>query len=180
MAPWRAATMAPVPIHVPWVDGLEPFKVAVTPRPEGGARLPRVLAAMRAQGVEVVVSMLEPKEQEWLDLATQHAACVQAGIDYVSCPVQDRGIPRGVEHILPVARRLARELSAGRGVLFHCFAGIGRSPLMAACTLAVLGVAPLRALEAISRARGLPVPDTDEQRAFVLEFARGLTIYGGQ
>src|SRR5262249_30239083 len=47
----------------------------------------------------------------------------------------------------------------------------GRSSLVAACVLASCGERPEAALERIARARGRPVPDTAEQREWVLRFA---------
>ena len=53
----------------------------------------------------------------------------------------------------------------------HCRAGIGRSSLMAACALVCIGVEAKAALALIGAARGLTVPDPDEQRERVLTFA---------
>jgi hypothetical protein len=41
---------------------------------------------------------------------------------------------------------------------------------MVACALICLGVEPRDALAMIERARGLSVPDTDEQRDWILAF----------
>ena len=49
----------------------------------------------------------------------------------------------------------------------HCFAGVGRSAVIAAATLLLAGIGPSEALELISAARGYDVPDTSEQRAWI-------------
>jgi protein-tyrosine phosphatase len=49
----------------------------------------------------------------------------------------------------------------------HCRAGIGRSSLIAACVLVLLGLAPAMAFDRIGKARGLKVPDTEGQRDWV-------------
>ena len=49
-------------------------------------------------------------------------------------------------------------------------AGVGRSSVIAACTLIGLGLQPEDALARIERARGMRVPDTDAQRRWVLSF----------
>ncbi|GGM59052.1 hypothetical protein ACFFX1_41745 [Dactylosporangium sucinum] len=54
-------------------------------------------------------------------------------------------------------------------VVAHCRIGIGRASLLAAGILALTGVPPERAWPLIERARGLPVPDTPEQRAWPAE-----------
>jgi hypothetical protein len=45
--------------------------------------------------------------------------------------------------------------------------GIGRSPLLLACILVSRGLAAEDAWKAIGTARGLPVPDTVEQREWL-------------
>jgi len=161
-------------IRVPWVIDLEPLRVAVMPRPHGGELLEISMQALRQQGVDVLVSMLEYEEQEMFELVAQGAHCAAVGIDYLNVPVRDRGVPRSPRALLPHAKKLAEDLKAGKGVAFHCFAGIGRSPLMAACTLALLGWTPEKSFAAISKTRGLEVPDTDEQLKFAQGFARSM------
>ncbi len=56
-------------------------------------------------------------------------------------------------------------------MLIHCRAGIGRSGMLAACVLVKAGLDPEAALQRVSEARGCPVPDTEEQRAWVFAFA---------
>jgi protein-tyrosine phosphatase len=77
-------------------------------------------------------------------------------------------------------RRLGSFLCGGKAVAIHCRQGVGRSALVAACVLASLGERPDGALERVARARGCPVPDTAEQREWVLRFAeRHLKASGG-
>ena len=53
--------------------------------------------------------------------------------------------------------------------MIHCRAGIGRSSLLAAAVLRVEGRTADEAWQRITEARGLPVPDTDEQRDFLVQ-----------
>lgn len=150
-----------------WLDGIAPLRVAVTPCPR-----PEQFADLRKAGVDVLVSMLERQEQLWLDV--HHAAehCAAHGIEFMNVPVRDRSVPESADVVLPHAMHLAAKLSEGKGVLFHCFVGIGRSPLMAACTLAILGHDVHSSFARISAARRIEVPDTQEQLRFAIEFAR--------
>jgi protein-tyrosine phosphatase len=66
----------------------------------------------------------------------------------------------------------------GNAVAVHCRAGIGRSSLIAACVLVLLGFAPGMAFDLIGKARGVKVPDTEEQRDWVDMF-REVTKTGG-
>ena len=49
----------------------------------------------------------------------------------------------------------------------HCWGGVGRSSLFAAALLVARGTDADTALARIAAARGVPVPETDEQRAWV-------------
>jgi hypothetical protein len=62
-------------------------------------------------------------------------------------------------------------MRAGRFVVAQCFAGIGRSTLIAGVTLAMLGIGADDAFRLIGDARGLPVPDTELQRQWLKAFA---------
>jgi protein-tyrosine phosphatase len=84
-------------------------------------------------------------------------------MEFISFPVPDGGVP--------VAR-----LNEGKAVAVHCRAGIGRSSLIAACVLVLLGFAPGMAF--IGKARGVKVPDTGGQRDWVDMF-REATKTGG-
>jgi protein-tyrosine phosphatase len=55
-------------------------------------------------------------------------------------------------------------------LVIHCRQGIGRSGL-AACLLAKTGLSPGAAIEMVSAARGVPVPETKEQRAWIDRYA---------
>ncbi|MCC6149691.1 MAG: dual specificity protein phosphatase family protein [Planctomycetes bacterium] len=150
-----------------WLDGIAPLRVAVTPCPR-----PEQFGELRAAGVDVLVSMLEAQEQLWLGVHDAAVHCAAHGIEFVNVPVRDRSVPDSADHVSPHAQKLAAKLREGKGVLFHCFAGIGRSPLMAACTLAILGHDVHSSFARISAARRIEVPDTQEQLRFAIEFAR--------
>jgi protein-tyrosine phosphatase len=61
-------------------------------------------------------------------------------------------------------------LRDGRSIAIHCRAGIGRSSVIAACALICFGIEAEKALALIGASRGLIVPDTDEQRDWVVDF----------
>jgi protein-tyrosine phosphatase len=69
---------------------------------------------------------------------------------------------------------LANLLRGGQSVVIHCRQGVGRSALIAACVLVLNGVSVDKAFELIENARGCSVPDTEEQREWVVQFAEGL------
>ena len=66
-----------------------------------------------------------------------------------------------------LAGTIVTRLNEGKAVAVHCRAGIGRSSLIAACVLVLLGFAPGMAFDLIGKARGVKVPDTEGQRDWV-------------
>jgi protein-tyrosine phosphatase len=160
---------------ITWIAEIEPLKVAVTPCPQGGELLDQSLRELRQAGVDVLVSMLEDHEARWLGVGACHEVCPRHGMEFVNVPIRDRGVPRDVHEVMPHAERLAAKLSEGKGVLFHCFAGIGRSPTIATCVLALLGHDVRASFARIASARRIEVPDTDEQLRFAIEFSRRAT-----
>ena len=111
-----------------------------------------------------------------LDLHNERGACAHLGLDFHSFPIDDYGVPASMSETEAFARRLVDLLAAGRGVALHCRVGIGRSSLIAACTMVVAGIDVRAAFKSIGVARGLAVPDTDEQRDWALRFAARLQL----
>ena len=72
---------------------------------------------------------------------------------------------------LEFLEKLRSELGAGKNVAVHCRQGIGRSGLVAASLLSLSGIDPATAFQQVSAARGLPVPETPEQKRWVTRLA---------
>jgi protein-tyrosine phosphatase len=161
-------------LHV--IAGIGPGRLATMAHPRGGPWLAEEMTGLAYAGVDVFVSALTWDEDRRLGLTEVAAAAADAGIEFVSFPIADRGVPRaqdisGDTDVVALGVRLAAHVRAGRFVVTQCFAGIGRSTLLACATLVMLGHGPERALEMVSQARGLPVPDTEAQRHWLYEFA---------
>lgn len=56
--------------------------------------------------------------------------------------------------------------------------GIGRSALVSAAVLVSQGLSVETAFEAVGRARGVQVPDTDEQKTYVADISQKLRRLG--
>ena len=130
------------------------------------------VAAWRRAGVDHVVCLLTPPEQVELGLDGEADACAARGIEFTPLAVEDRGLPPSKRHFIGAAALLFQELQGGRTVLIHCRQGIGRASLLAAAVLIEAGLDGESAFEAVERARGRPVPDTEEQRAWLLAAVR--------
>ena|SRR5216683_7676999 len=158
-----------------WVREIPETNFALMPRPRGGEWLAEEILGWHAEGIRTVVSLLERDEAVELGLGDEESLCSAAGLGFISFPIPDRGVPGARADFAELVNMLAERLRTGDSVAVHCRAGIGRSGLVSACVLGVLGVAPEPAFAMLSRARGVAVPDTDEQAAWVREFMRGQT-----
>ena len=141
-------------------------------RPRGGDWLIDEIKALRASGVDILVSLLTSTEVRELDLAEEATFCHQQGIKYVSFAIQDRSVPPFSEQTFLFLKHLRASLSEGKHLTFHCRHGLGRAVLMAASVLVLTGLTPEQAFDLFSRARGYRVPETEEQRAWVIAFAQ--------
>lgn len=149
------------------VPRLGPGRLSTMARPRGNDWLNDAMNGLRDAGVNVLVSMLTPSEVSELDLQGEADAASGVGLDFVSCPTPDRGIPdaRKFRNLL---NQLEAALDRDQHVVVHCRMGIGRSSLVAAGLLMSEGISGSDAWEAVSTARGMSVPDTDEQRTWLL------------
>ena len=155
-----------------WIDAPAPGRLGIMARPRAGEWLHDEIAGWEAAEIKCVVCLLEKDEIDELGLSDEEALCQSRGMEFVSFPIPDRGLPRTTEHTEALARTIARKLKDGATVAVHCRAGIGRSSLFAACTLISLGFDADSAFDMIAKARGIKVPDTDEQRNWVTSFEK--------
>ena len=149
-------------------------RLTILPRPRGGDWLEDEVREWRLAGVDVIVSLLTSDEIADLDLVQEARLCRENGIRYLSFPITDRGVPASRQATLELAKTLETILAAGKTVAVHCRQGIGRSALIAACVLILAGTTPEVAFKRLSAARGCSVPETAEQRQWVIQFAREL------
>jgi protein-tyrosine phosphatase len=141
-------------------------RLAIMPRPRGGDWLMPELASLRLRGVTDVVSLLQIEEIEDLDIEREAEFCEMLFMRFHHHPVRDHSVPLQpgfnlfIESLLPY-------LAQGGFLAIHCRGGFGRSPIAAAALLMRLGVPAEEAIERISHARGVEVPETDQQLEFI-------------
>lgn len=144
------------------------------PRPRGGDWLEDEIRAWRTAGVDRVVSLLTPDEVTALELDPEATECRAAGIEYVSVPIPDRSVPASRLALNELVTHLGEQLARGEAVAVHCRQDIGRAALAASCLLILGGLDPDSAMQRVGTARGCPVPETPDQRRWVVEYASSL------
>jgi len=155
-----------------WIEAWTPGRLAIAARPRADDWLEAEIAEWKREGVNVVISLLEREEVSELKLQREAELCQSSGLEFISFPIPDRGVPATMDNVMRLARSIADGVAQGRSVAIHCRAGIGRSSIIAATVLVCSGVEAAHALVSISEARGLTVPDTEEQRDWVMAFER--------
>jgi len=158
-----------------WIEGPWPGRLAIAPRPRGGDWLEDEVRSWRKTGLDIVVSLLTSDEVTDLDLTHEAEYCQANGIQFITFPIIDRGVPILRNITFDFVRKLDKSLADGNTIVIHCRQGIGRSALIAACLLVLSGLDPEHAFQSVSTARGSTVPETTEQREWVLTFSRSLT-----
>ena len=150
--------------------GVSAVCLAIVLRPHGDDSLLDELLPIKNAGIRTVVSMLEDWEADYLGLAHEKAVAEQIGLNFFSFPIPDGGIPGDKTTFRCFINGLAARVRNGEAVGVHCRGCIGRATIAVACTLIHLGWKAEAALRAIESARGCSVPDTDEQRGWILRY----------
>lgn len=156
-----------------WVDWLPDLGLGMTLCPgrrDRGRSLNDDLDALRDDGVNVLVTLVTTDELDWLGVSGLRDGCEARGIGHRALPIADQRAP-GLEEATELVGWLLAELEAGRRVVLHCMAGLGRTGTVAACALVAQGLSPEAAITAVRGARSPRAIETAEQERFVARFA---------
>ena len=163
-----------------WIAGPWRGSLAIAKRPRAGDWLHDEMAAWRSANLDVAVSLLEPDEASDLGLKDEATAAEGNGLRFISFPIRDRGIPISDPDVLSCIATLASELEHGRNVAVHCRQSIGRAGMIAAAVLILSGATPTEAIRTVSAARGVPIPETAEQRQWLERLPAHLPVSSRQ
>jgi protein-tyrosine phosphatase len=119
--------------------------------------------------ITVVTSLLEPHEECELGLDGEAAGCEAHGLAFVSLAVPDLGVPAVFGPFGNVVAKLVDHLRVGQRVAVHCRQSIGRSGLLAVSVAVATGLDLASAVATVSAARGMTVPETPAQLAWLRE-----------
>jgi protein-tyrosine phosphatase len=150
-----------------WLNGPWKGKLALAARPRGGDWLGDEIADWKRAKIDLVLSLLTPEEEQDLDLRGEGEEVKAQGLAFSSFPIPDRQIPKSEAKLAETLERVNSLLSAGKNVVVHCRQGIGRTGLIASCLLVKSGMSPGAAMDTVSGARGVAVPETPEQRDWI-------------
>ena len=154
-----------------WINSRTPGKLAICAHPHGGDWLEGEIEGWHRERVDVVVSLLSHDEMLDMNLAREPEELKKRGIRFMSLSIPDRGVPHNQSIAADFVEAVQKELVAGHTVAIHCRQGIGRSGMIAAALLVRQGLSPSEAIERITNARGFRSPETEEQRAWLIDFS---------
>jgi protein-tyrosine phosphatase len=155
-----------------WIGGPWKGRLAIVPRPRGGDWLEDEVRNWKGAGLDVVVSLLTTPEEHELSLLEEAQLCQKYGLRHLSFPIIDLSIPSSLAATLNFVAGLDKALDEGKVVGIHCRQGIGRSGMISACLLMMRGSQSAEASQLVSGARGCPVPETQEQREWMISFEK--------
>jgi len=150
-----------------WIQGPWRGRLAVVARPRGGDWLEDDASGWRRAGIDVIVSLLESEEAAQLGLADEAKAAEANGIRFISFPIPDRDVPKSTSDAIWLIAAISEALGSGKNVAVHCRQSVGRAGLIVAGVLARSGLSPEQAIEIVSSARGLTIPETTDQRSWI-------------
>jgi len=156
-----------------WIAGspsIPTARLSIILRPHGKDLLLEELLRIKNSGVQTVVSMLEDWEADYLGLEHEQKVAEQIGLNFLSFPIPDGAVPGDKADFRRFINGLAARVRNGDAIGVHCRGCIGRSTIAVAATLIHLGLTPESALNAVESARGCSVPDTEEQREWILRY----------
>ena len=143
--------------------------LSVMAKPVSGEWIEDEFSNISMFGIDRIVSLLESHEVYDLGLEMEKALAEKNGMEFISYPIPDRGLPNSIDDFLKFTKRLYSEAAGGLNTVVHCRAGIGRTGMIAAGILLHCGFEPIDAFDLISKKRGVAVPDTQEQIDWVVK-----------
>lgn len=141
--------------------------LAIMAHPSLDPEAPASVHNISRLNIKLVVSLLEPSESRRLGLEAERSAVKAHGMEFISFPIPDMGLPPSVEDFARITYYLFKQVNVGVNTLIHCRAGIGRSGLVSAGVLLHLGWSADEAFKYVSHIRGIRVPETPEQREWL-------------
>ncbi|MFP5226895.1 MAG: tyrosine protein phosphatase [Acidobacteriota bacterium] len=153
-----------------WIGEANPSQLAYVLCPRGGDWLQAELEEARGQGIDILVSLLTPQDNEELGLTGEARIAQQLGMRFVSYPILDRCTPSDPVGYRRLVEDLRNQTRAGHRIGAHCRGCIGRATVLLASIMIALGWQAAGALRVIEQARGFQVPDTQEQLEWILNF----------
>ncbi len=162
-------------LRVDWVDSQQVpagrLGMTICPgRQDRDRDLEADLDRLRAEGVDRLLCLSTEAEMDWAGVPDLGSRAEAFGLDYRWLPVPDQGTC-SLSEAVDLVRWCREGLERGESVVITCMGGLGRSGMVAACTLVDLGASPAAAIASVRAARGPRALETSAQEELVSTFA---------
>ncbi|WP_437730140.1 phosphatase domain-containing putative toxin [Sorangium sp. So ce1335] len=127
----------------------------------------------RLHGADLLVSLVGEHELDYLGIPDLVERAGERGLVVLRWPIGDFSVPSDVATLKEPVDRILDTAARGRAAIVHCWAGRGRTGLVAAACLVKRGFAPAEAIAAVRRCRPGTIENSDQEEA-VADFARAL------
>lgn len=146
--------------------------LAIMPKPNSDEFLEEDIIHFSNQKLNILVSLLTREESFDLGLQNEKSICEKYTIDFISFPIIDRSVPTEKQtiQIKELAKNLEEKIHQNEKIIIHCRGGIGRAGMLCSAILIEQGYDTREAIEKISKARGLNLPDTEEQKNWIMKY----------
>ena len=137
--------------------------ITMMPKPPGGSKLAAYINYLKSRNINVLISLLQYQEIVSHSLSNEGFECEELDIEFINFHIKDHSTPQFFVPFNQLIEQLVMKLESGKNIAIHCYAGIGRTGLIAASILIKMGMQVDGALIKLSQTRGLRVPETIQQ-----------------
>ena len=129
----------------------------------------KLIATFKDDNISLVVTLLDTIEVTRLDISTLGKFLKENNIYWEHFPIQDLRIPTDRNLLIKLLVHMKKLLDDDKSVLIHCYAGLGRTGLLATTLLVSLGLEAKVSIEHIRKIRPGSI-ETIEQENFVKQW----------
>lgn len=124
------------------------------------------LKAMKDNGIQVIVCLLEIPEMKMLGIENYLSDATQEGFIIYHLPIRDRCSPtqKNLDDLMP---RLVYHLSLGHNILIHCRGGLGRAGTICACCLGHFGCTSEQSIGLVRKQRPGAIQTRKQEQCIV-------------
>jgi len=129
----------------------------------------KLIATFKDDNISLVVTLLDTIEVTRLDISSLGKFLKENSIYWEHFPIQDLRIPTERNLLIKLLVHMKKLLDDDKSVLIHCYAGLGRTGLLATTLLVSLGLEAKVSIEHIRKIRPGSI-ETIEQENFVKQW----------
>lgn len=156
-------------MRIYWINEFNKGNLGMMARPRGNDWLEDEIIKLKQFEVDTVISLLESDEIIELEIEKEKEICEKWKINFINYPIRDRDLPTDDRTYIELISKIDQKLKENEKVVIHCRMGIGRTSVVAAGVLIRNGINVDTVFGLLTEKRTLPVPDTDEQKQWVMK-----------